>query len=158
MATSVTGTGSTGSAATTGTTAANSGTSSIPKVSQDMFLQLFAKQLQYQDPTSPMDTDQFLGQLTQLTTVEGITKMGTGIDSIGTKLDQLLAATSKSSDLDSLTALDAGANLLGKVVQYGAGGSDFGTVTQIRQAGGQYLADVDGQMVPISSLLSVKAQ
>jgi flagellar basal-body rod modification protein FlgD len=156
MATSVTGT--TGAAATSGTAAANGGTSSIPEISQDMFLQLFAKQLQYQDPTSPMDTDQFLGQLTQLTTVEGITKMGSGIESIGTKLDQLLAATSMSSDLESLTALDAGASLLGKVVQYGRGESDFGRVSQIRQEGGQYLAVVDGQMVPMSSLLSVKAQ
>ncbi len=146
--------GATPSAGTTaGTTAAaKSATAQIP---EDMFLTLFAKQLQYQDPTSPMDTDQFLGQLTQLTTVEGITKMGSGIESLGTKLDKLLEATTSASDLDSLQALNAGANLLGKVVQYGTNESDYGVVEQIRQVGGQYTAVVDGQMIPIGSLISV---
>jgi flagellar basal-body rod modification protein FlgD len=154
MATTVTGTGSTTGTNATGTTS-SSATSALGQIPNDMFLQLFAKQLQYQDPTSPMDTDQFLGQLTQLTTVEGITKMSSGIESIGTKLEQLLEATTNSSDLNSLTALDAGASLLGKYVQYGNSSADAGTVDQIRQSGGQYLAVVDGQLVPIGSLISV---
>ena len=38
-------------------------------LSRTQFLTIFAKQLQYQDPTSPVDTDSFLQQLAQLTTV-----------------------------------------------------------------------------------------
>ena len=45
------------------TSVANSTSSS--ELSRDQFLTLFAKQLQYQDPTSPMDTDNFLQQLAQ---------------------------------------------------------------------------------------------
>ncbi|MFN9720336.1 MAG: flagellar hook assembly protein FlgD [Planctomycetota bacterium] len=144
-------------AANTGTptTTAGATKSAASQIPQDMFLQLFAKQLQYQDPTAPMNTDQFLGQLTQLTTVEGITKMGSGIDAIGAKLDQLLEATTSGADLESLQALNAGANLLGKVVQYGTNESQSGVVEEIRQVGGQYKAIVNGQTVPISSLISI---
>lgn len=38
----------------------------------DDFMKLFITQLRYQDPTSPMDTNQMLAQVTQLATMEGL--------------------------------------------------------------------------------------
>jgi flagellar basal-body rod modification protein FlgD len=143
--------GGTNSAATNSTRQSGG----LPELSNDMFLSMFAKQLQYQDPTSPMDTDQFLAQLAQLTTVEGITNMSTGIEALGAKLDKLLAATSQNADLKSLTALDAGASLLGKIVQFGPAETDIGIVDQIKQANGKYSAVVNGKSIPIESLISV---
>jgi flagellar basal-body rod modification protein FlgD len=39
-------------------------------LSKDQFLQLMVTQLQYQDPTSPTDTSDYLTQLAQFTSVE----------------------------------------------------------------------------------------
>ena len=71
-------------------TTAVSAASTSGIASKDQFLTLFAKQLQYQDPTAPTDTDAFLAQLAQFTTVEGIQNMNSGITGLGTKLDTLI--------------------------------------------------------------------
>lgn len=46
----------------------------------DDFMKLFITQLRYQDPTSPMDTNQMLAQVTQLATMEGLTNIQKGMD------------------------------------------------------------------------------
>src|SRR3954469_14438548 len=63
------------------TTSANqsTGTQSVvdPKslLDKDDFLKLFVAQLQHQDPMSPMDNDQMVAQMSQLSTVEQLTNM-----------------------------------------------------------------------------------
>jgi flagellar basal-body rod modification protein FlgD len=65
-----------------------SGTSSTPQsttsavnpnslLSKDDFLKLFVTQLQHQDPMSPMDNDQMVAQMSQLSTVEQLTNLAT---------------------------------------------------------------------------------
>ena len=44
-------------------------------LSQTDFLQLFIKQLQYQDPMNPMDSTQMLNQMTQINTVAALSTM-----------------------------------------------------------------------------------
>ena len=44
-------------------------------LSQQDFLQLFIKQLQYQDPMNPMDSTQMLNQMTQINTVAALSTM-----------------------------------------------------------------------------------
>ena len=44
---------------------------------QDAFLKLLVTQLQNQDPLSPQDQTQFLAQLAQFSTVEGVTNLST---------------------------------------------------------------------------------
>ncbi|WP_159599277.1 flagellar hook capping FlgD N-terminal domain-containing protein [Agromyces humi] len=48
-----------------------------PKQEMDgeMFLQLLITQMQYQDPTSPMDTSQMMAQTAQLASMEQLTNM-----------------------------------------------------------------------------------
>ena len=69
----------------------------------DNFLLLLTKQLQYQDPLSPLDTNEFTSQLVQFTGVE---------QAIATnkKLDQII-------DLQSSDRTSAAAALLGTTVQ-----------------------------------------
>jgi len=43
---------------------------------KDDFLKLFATQLQHQDPLSPMDNMEFMGQMAQFSTLEQITNLG----------------------------------------------------------------------------------
>jgi flagellar basal-body rod modification protein FlgD len=44
-------------------------------LNKDDFLKLFVAQLQHQDPMSPMDNDQMVAQMSQLSTVEQLTNM-----------------------------------------------------------------------------------
>ena len=43
------------------------------------FLRLLTTELRYQDPTSPLDSKEFLGQIAQFTTVDGIQGMQTSL-------------------------------------------------------------------------------
>ena len=47
---------------------------------QDAFLKLLTTQLTHQDPTKPMDNGDFIAQLAQFSTVEGIGSLGTSFD------------------------------------------------------------------------------
>ena len=132
-----------------------SATSTSGIASTDQFLTLFAKQLQYQDPTSPTDTDAFLAQLAQFSTVEGIQNMNSGITGLGTKLDTLIKASSGNDDLKTLEAINAGANLLGLSVRYGERASDTGIVSEIKPDEGQILVRIGNSFYPISDVTGV---
>ena len=49
---------------------------------QEDFLKLLMTQLQNQDPMEPMDNGEFMGQMAQFSTVEGITEMGDSMDNL----------------------------------------------------------------------------
>lgn len=52
------------------------------EVNEDDFLTLLMAQLKYQDPTSPLDNDEFLSQLAQFRQMESMEKMQMGIDDL----------------------------------------------------------------------------
>jgi flagellar basal-body rod modification protein FlgD len=60
------------------------------------FLTLMLAQLKNQDPTSPVDSNQFLNQLASLSTVQGITQLNTSFGSLSSSLvsSQALQASS----------------------------------------------------------------
>ena len=124
-------------------------------LSRTQFLQLFAKQLQYQDPTAPMDTDSFLQQLAQLTTVEGIQNMDRGISNLGPKLDSLVAASTTTPEMQQLQEINAGAGLLGMNVRYGDNSGDVGVVSEIKPDNGQVLMRIGNNFYPISDVQGV---
>jgi flagellar basal-body rod modification protein FlgD len=67
------------SASSTATTA-KSGTPPLNPgslLNKDDFLKLFVTQLQHQDPMKPMDNDQMVSQMSQLSTVEQLTNLAT---------------------------------------------------------------------------------
>src|SRR5258708_1722217 len=78
----VAGASTSSSSATTGTgAAANSAT-----LGGTNFLTLMLAQLKNQDPTSPVDSNQFLNQLASLSTVQGITQLNTSFASLSSSL------------------------------------------------------------------------
>jgi flagellar basal-body rod modification protein FlgD len=88
-----TGTGTGGTGSTTGTgAAANSATT----LGGTNFLTLMLAQLKNQDPTSPVDSNTFLTQLAQLSTVQGITQLNTSFSTLSNSLspNQTLQASS----------------------------------------------------------------
>jgi flagellar basal-body rod modification protein FlgD len=123
-----------------GTTGANH-----TSLDSDDFLQLLVAQLKYQDPTSPMDSSQFMTQTAQYQQVEQMNSMTTATQSV-LALQQGMAAS----------------NLVGKTVQYtladgttGSGTVDsasFGVVSSVEPT-----LRINNQDISLSSVTTVGA-
>ena len=75
----------TSTTSTTSTTTATQSTTpanSLGTLGKDDFLKLLVAQLQHQDPMSPMDDTAFIGQMAQFSSVEQMTNVSTGIQSL----------------------------------------------------------------------------
>jgi flagellar basal-body rod modification protein FlgD len=87
-------TGTTGTGASTGNSA--SGAANGVTLGGTDFLTLMLAQLQNQDPTSPVDSNEFLSQLASLSEVQGITQLNTSFTALSNSLasSQALQASS----------------------------------------------------------------
>ena len=113
-------------------------------VGQAEFLNLFVAQLQYQDPLEPVGQQDFLAQLAQFSTVEGLENLNAGQSSFNAMFESNL----------QLQQLNSGADLLGKSVTFGADGST-GIATEIQQNAGQILVRVGQHLIPVADIQSV---
>src|SRR5277367_3975845 len=116
-----TGTGTPAATGTgTGSSTANSA-SSLGTLGGTDFITLLLAQLQNQDPTSPVDSNTFLTQLSQLSEVQGITSLNTSFSALSSSLtsNQALQASSllgHQALVNSSTAtIAAGATVTGAV-------------------------------------------
>jgi flagellar basal-body rod modification protein FlgD len=94
-----TGTGGTGSAGGTGSSSSSSSASTAANgvtLGGTDFLTLMLAQLKNQDPTSPVDSNEFLSQLASLSEVQGITQLNTSFAGLSSSLvsSQALQASS----------------------------------------------------------------
>jgi flagellar basal-body rod modification protein FlgD len=85
------------------------------------FLTLMLAQLKNQDPTSPVDSNQFLNQLASLSTVQGITQLNTSFGSLSTSLVS-------SQALQASSLLGHQALVSSKTANLTAGGSVSGAI------------------------------
>ena len=144
MTTSISGVGGVTTTPTTATTATTTASSQSSAMTLDpqAFLQLLVAQLQYQDPTSPVDTSTFMNQTAMLSQVQTMTGMSTTLNSLVAS-QQGQAATSMIGK--SVTFVDAtGATGSGVVT-----GASLGTTGASVEVGNQY--------VPITNIREVKA-
>ncbi len=103
------------------------------------FLEMFVAQVQHQDPLSPMDQTQILGQLAQFSQVEGIESLNKNFASF---LEREVGSTTE--------LIDTSAAMLGRNVEYGDDGS--GVVDAVRRQDGQVLIEVNGQLMPVADV------
>ncbi|HTT03794.1 MAG TPA: flagellar hook capping FlgD N-terminal domain-containing protein [Steroidobacteraceae bacterium] len=75
----------TGGQTTSGTSAASS-SSGLGGLTMNDFLTLMTAQLQNQDPLNPTDSNEFLNQLSELSTVEGISQLNTSMGSLSNSM------------------------------------------------------------------------
>jgi flagellar basal-body rod modification protein FlgD len=133
------GTAAVGSTAgTSDAAAAASGTS----LGGTNFLTLMLAQLKNQDPTSPVDSNQFLSQLASLSTVQGITQLNTSFGALSTSLVS-------SQALQASSLLGHQALVASKTAALAAGGAISGAV-QIPQTTSQAvvnISDASGALV-----------
>ena len=73
--------GALNSSSATAGTQANTSTAENALAQQD-FMQLMLTQMQHQDPFQPMENGEFLAQLAQFSTVNGITEMQASLQSL----------------------------------------------------------------------------
>jgi len=97
------------------------------ELGQADFLRLMTEQLKNQDPLKPLEGSQFLGQLAQFSTVQGINGMQSALGAVANVMesDQTLRAASLVGhdalvDTDTVQ-LDAGTGMNGEVVATSAG-------------------------------------
>jgi flagellar basal-body rod modification protein FlgD len=135
-----------GFAATSSTSATDSATKSLTETF-DNFLTLLTKQLQYQDPLSPMDTNEFTSQLVQYTEVE---------QSIDTnqKLEDLLALQNSNQAMAAMsflgTTIEAESNDINlsdgsAIFEYETDSATTGTTISILDSTGKLVRVVTGE-------------
>ena len=113
------------------------------ELGQDAFLKLLVAQLRYQDPMSPADSQSFLAQTAQFTSLE--------------KLEEIAAAMADQSRNDDLATIG---NLIGKTVQHRneLGAVVEGTVTAgTVDADGVVLVLGDDTEIPLERVIGVRA-
>ncbi len=106
--------------------------------SSDDFLKLLTTQLRYQNPLDPVNDSQFVSQLSQISTVEGIQKLN-----------------SNMSELLLMQSLSQGANLIGKKISYDSDGKGTlvqGTVQSVQVNAGRVSLQVSGKAVNMSQI------
>jgi flagellar basal-body rod modification protein FlgD len=89
------GTGSTGGTSGTGSSSGSAGVNATTLGGTD-FLTLMLAQLQNQDPTSPVDSNEFLSQLASLSEVQGITQLNTSFATLSNSLTSTQALQASS--------------------------------------------------------------
>ena len=91
-----TGTNPTSGSTSSGSSTANGGSASSVTLGGTDFLTLLLAQLQNQDPTSPVDSNEFLSQLASLSEVQGINQLNNSFSTLSSTLssNQALQASS----------------------------------------------------------------
>jgi len=69
------------------TNGTNQAAAQTQTLNQNDFLQLLSTQLANQDPTKPVDNDQLVSQLAQLSTVDGIATLNKTVTGIADRLE-----------------------------------------------------------------------
>lgn len=110
----------------------------------EVFLQLLVTQLQNQDPSSPMDTNQMISQAAQLSMTETLNKISASLES-----------------QNSSQGISLAASLIGREVEWTLDGiRSTGTVESAMFQDGKNLLEIDGQFIDqtlITALPAAKA-
>ncbi len=147
IATSSSGTAAAGAtASSTGTTAGVNALTSLADNFQS-FLSLLTTQLQNQDPTSPMDTNQFTTELVQMTSVQQQV-------STNSNLTQLIALTQGGQVLQSTALVGKTADVTSSniALQNGSGELQFNTTAA--EPIGIAITDASGKTIKTATLTS----
>lgn len=103
------------------------------ELGKDDFLKLLMAQLSHQDPTEPMDNNQFIAQMAQFSSLEQMHNMSNGFN----KLASLMNNSEASQVLGKVVSLDAGGTEIEGLVE----GFTRGEKPQLRVNGELYDMD-----------------
>lgn len=109
---------------------------------KDDFMTLLLVQLQYQDPTEPMDSETILTQTSQLASLESASNTNTALENLATTLSQ-------TQDFSTVSAIGKTADLGSNAIAYDAGSTSSFEVyfPEDIQSGTIEILDSDGNIV-----------
>lgn len=143
----ISGTSATDSISTLGSNASSS--ANDPKqLDKNAFMTLLVNQLKHQDPMAPTDNQQFIAQLAQFSSLEGIQELNDNL--VG------LAVLQQSNAL--MSQLTQSSALIGKSVHYFDADSQTeltGSVTSVKIEEGIAVLNIDGKDVPLGNVTEV---
>ncbi len=106
---------------------------------RDQFLHLLVTQLQYQDPLEPTSQEDFISQLAQFSTLEGI-------DKLNVNFEQML----------KVQELTQGAQLVGRTAEYITNdGTAQGVIESAYLLDGELVLNIDGLAVPLNDVIGI---
>ena len=107
---------------------------------KDDFLKLFVAQLQHQDPLSPMENAEFMGQMASFSTLEQVSKLAAANEQLAAQM-----------------SLTASVGLLGRQVTWtdSSGTAQSGTVERVLTQDGRSVLTVGGVAVDMTSVTQV---
>jgi len=106
-------------------------------LTQEDFLKLFTKQLQYQDPLTPMDNYQMAAQMAQLTTVQALGDMTKS-------MQNLEAYQASASSLQAVGLIGKKVEAAGNTLNIGQDNTISGGAYQLAKPGHAYIQIFDG--------------
>jgi len=126
----------------TGGNATGTPASGAASLDENAFLKLLVAQMKYQDPSKPMDANQFMAQTATFTQVE--------------KLNALLTA---QQNLVSSQHMQAASGMVGRTVTYTTsdGSTGTGVVSSAIITGSEPTLKVGNKDVPLSSVTEVRS-
>ena len=132
---------------TSAATAQNSQSTTVQRktaLSQEDFLKLFTKQLQYQNPLAPMDNYQMSAQMAQLTTVQAL-------GDLTKSMQNLEAYQASASSLQAVGLIGKKVEATGNTVSIGQDNTVSGGSYQLAKPGHAYIQifDANGNMVRV---------
>jgi flagellar basal-body rod modification protein FlgD len=141
----------TSGSSSSGSAASSSSSGAVGGLTMNDFLTLMTAQLQNQDPLNPTDSNQFLSQLSELSTVEGISQLNTSMSTLSDSMMSSQALTSAALVGQGILAPASSANYtsgqsLSGAVQVPTGATSV-AVTITNAAG----VVVDQQAVPATA-------
>lgn len=119
-------------------TSSNSSSSANSGINEQDFIQLFVSELQFQDPTQPLDNSQFLTQLAQFVSIEQQSQEVSGIGN-------LVTLTTQTQPLGLLSHSVQVANADGSTTTGQVTGINYGTngvTLTVTASGNQVLTNV----------------
>jgi flagellar basal-body rod modification protein FlgD len=124
--------------------AANGSTAAAKKsaTGKDEFLKLLVTQMKNQNPLEPVKDAEFLGQLAQFSTLEGMQQLNKSF-----------------TDMLALQQLTQGAALIGKTVSYESAGGALatkGVVEGVKIENGGFQLQVGGKTIPLSQVRGIE--
>ena len=135
---------------------ANSATQTTTSTSdKDMFLNLMLQQMKNQDPTQPMENQEWLSQLAQYSSLEQMTEMNEGLQNLADALASLSSGVAQNSGISQTLSL------IGKEVDIIPDPDKpdeviTGTVTEATFDGGEGKIKVNGKYYSIAYVQNVR--
>lgn len=134
----------------------NSSTQTTSSTSdKDMFLNLMLQQMKNQDPTQPMENQEWLSQLAQYSSLEQMTQMNEGLSALAGTMQALVAGVAQGSTITQTLSL------IGKEVDIIADPENpdeiiTGTVTEATFDNGEGMIKVNGKYYSIAYVQNIR--